>query len=141
VRDGAAISDTGMPTDAERIERFLALAAESLKDYRLTIPVDNSAIHFYQRVLLMDPQNATALQGLKDIATRYAWLAEQAIDGSQTGKAKRYIALGLSVDPQHPHLLALREQTDEHTWLHRVKKKFFTEPGTAVWRLRGFQDK
>jgi hypothetical protein len=128
----------------EVIKQFLALAGESLKDYRLTVPVDNSALHFYRRVLELDPQNASALQGFKEIATRYAWLAEQAIERSQHVKAKRYIELGLLVDPHHPHLLALQERTGERALTHTlktVKKKFLAEPEGAVWDLRGFQNK
>jgi hypothetical protein len=127
--------------DKEVIERFLALAGESLKDYRLTVQADNSALHFYRRVLALDPQNASALQGFKEIATRYAWLAEQAIERSQHAKAKHYIELGLAVEPRHPRLLTLREQSGKSALTHTLRKKFFAEPETAVWRLRGFQDK
>ncbi len=141
MRDKAAASDTGTHSDKDAIKQFLALAGESLKDYRLTVPVDNSALHFYRRVLELDPQNANALQGLKEIATRYAWLAEQAIERSQHAKAKHYIELGLAVEPRHPRLLTLREQSGKSALTHTLRKKFFAEPETAVWRLRGFQDK
>jgi hypothetical protein len=130
--------------DKEVIEQYLALAGESLKDYRLTVPADNSALHFYRRVLALDPQNARALQGFTEIATRYSWLAEQAIERSQHAKANRYIELGLSVDPQHSHLLALQEQTGESVLtntLETLKEKLFVEPESAVRGLRGFQNK
>jgi hypothetical protein len=128
----------------KEVKRFLTLAGESLRDYRLTIPADNSALHFYRQVLALDPQNARALQGFKDIATRYAWLAERAIEHAQHAKAKRYIELGLSVDPQHSHLLALQEQTGESALtntLETLKEKLFAEPESAVRGLRGFQNK
>jgi serine/threonine protein kinase len=128
----------------KEVKRFLTLAGESLRDYRLTIPADNSALHFYRRVLALDPQNARALRGFKEIATRYAWLAERAIEHSQHAKAKRYIELGLSVDPQHPHLLALQEQTGASALtntLETLKEKLFAEPESAVRGLRGFQNK
>ena len=61
-------------------------------------------------IAAIDPGNARAQAGLKRIADRYAWLAEGQIAKYRYGKAQRYVALGLGVQPDNRHLLRLKQQ-------------------------------
>jgi hypothetical protein len=109
------------PTDPEpatadpatpEIEEHLRLASQALDDYRLMVPREDSAYYHYQQVLQRDPDNAAGLQGLTDIAERYADLAEKELDQFHYPTARRYLQRGLTVQPGNQRLLALSEQTD-----------------------------
>ena len=97
----------------QEIEQFLNLAKKSLDNLRLTTPKDNSALFYYRQVLELDPDNAVAKKGITEVATRYAWLAKREFRRFNDVKAKRFIALGLSIAPSHPQLLALQAQASE----------------------------
>ncbi|NJN45557.1 MAG: hypothetical protein HC808_02630 [Candidatus Competibacteraceae bacterium] len=94
----------------EEITSLLAAAQESLAAYRLTTPRKESAFHYYQRVLALDPDNPDARQGLAQIATRYVQLTRRAIRSYDYSKARRYATAGLTVAPEHPELLNLQAQ-------------------------------
>jgi tRNA A-37 threonylcarbamoyl transferase component Bud32 len=91
-----------------KVERFLRLAEESLEAYRLTKPADRCAYYYYRKVEKLDPGNKAVRRGYYRIGNQYAELAEKAIQRRRYSSARRYIATGLEVRPNHPRLLALR---------------------------------
>ncbi len=91
------------------VPALLSAAQLALEDKRLSIPGDNSAFYYYQKILAIDPENAAASAGIGRVAERYIKLATDALDRALDEKAQRYIARGLRVDPGHSGLLALRE--------------------------------
>ncbi|MEM9532227.1 MAG: bifunctional serine/threonine-protein kinase/formylglycine-generating enzyme family protein [Pseudomonadota bacterium] len=77
------------PQGQARLLALLDDAAAALADNRLTTPVDDNAFDLYQSALSLDPENETALDGLRQIVRRYVALARSAIDrgrydGAQT---------------------------------------------------------
>jgi hypothetical protein len=63
-------------------------------------------------VLKIDPYNKAAIDGIKNVANRYADLAEVALDKFSYVKARRYIELGQDIDPDNSRLLQLRKRTN-----------------------------
>lgn len=93
----------------DNINNLLRMAKESLDAYKLTTPSDTSAYYYYNEVLKFEPENIPAKQGMKEIADRYALLADGQIKQFNYEKAAQYIEKGLIISPGHPRLLSLRE--------------------------------
>lgn len=89
-----------------RLTGLLQSAQTALFNNKLTTPVDDSAYHYYQRVLELDPQNSQATAGISLIADRYLALARRAFDRGQDRKAEQYVKLGIQIKNDHPELLA-----------------------------------
>ena len=85
------------------------LGQHSLNEYRLTAPPKDNAYYYFSRLLQMDPSNEDARRGLLAISASYAILAERAIADGQHEEARRYITIGLQVDPKNQSLLVLRD--------------------------------
>jgi hypothetical protein len=76
-----------------------------MEEYRLTVPANNNALHFYSEVLARDPGRQAALRGLDRIADRYAGLVKAEIDRGNDEKARTYLQRGLQVREDHDLLL------------------------------------
>jgi len=94
----------------EKIAGFLDHGRRSLRRDRLLFPENNSAYHYFQRVLKLDPRNSDARHGIEQVAARYATLATDALDNNDKEKAERYIARGFRISPNDEGLRALRER-------------------------------
>jgi type II secretory pathway predicted ATPase ExeA len=94
----------------EKIAEFLDHGRRTLKRDQLLFPENNSAYHYFQRVLKLDPGNTDALHGIEQITARYARLATEAFENNDKDKAERYIARGFRVSPNDEGLRALRER-------------------------------
>ncbi len=94
------------------IEQHLSKADKALAANNLTVPKEDNAYTYYRRVLALDPEHPAALQGIREIADRYANLAEWQLGKYNYSKAKRYVRAGLRVQPNNSRLLALRQRTD-----------------------------
>jgi serine/threonine-protein kinase PpkA len=92
------------------IEELLAEAQASLDDYRLMVPANNNAFHFYSEVLAREPGREEALEGLDRIARRYAGLAKTEIDRGNHRKARMYLQRGLQVRGGDERLLQLKAE-------------------------------
>jgi serine/threonine protein kinase len=107
----------------QRTQRLLLQAREAFIAYNLTTPPQASAYHYYNEVLRYDPQNPEALKGLREIADRYAHMADEQMKLFQYEKAQQYIEKGLMIIPDHPQLLALEKDANEN-FSRRVLKSF-----------------
>ena len=67
-------------------------------DNRLTSPAGSNAYDGYRSVLDLDPDNAVALQGLRDIVQRYIELADAAIDLRQFDNAGSLLDRAARID-------------------------------------------
>jgi serine/threonine-protein kinase PpkA len=104
-----------------KIDRLLTEAQRALSEYRLTTPAGNNAYDYYQQVLLAEPENSEANQGVSHIADRYLQLARSALQAEQSQKAELYVERGLQVKKDHAGLLALRvELVNQQIQLHET---------------------
>ncbi len=90
-----------------KVVTFISSAEKAYKSDRLMLPENNNAYYYYQKALELDPANEKALEGIQQLAGRYATLAEKA--KSRT-KRENYIERGLTIDPNHKKLLQLKNK-------------------------------
>ena len=109
------------------INSLLRKGDSSLKDYRLTTPLNNNALYYFQKVLEMDPKNKKAQEGIEKVVSRYEILARGEIDKYQYQKAQHYISSGLSIDSDNESLLELQK-----------KANIQSEPGRAINKVKNF---
>jgi type II secretory pathway predicted ATPase ExeA len=109
---GASAAEGQTPDTMRPVElaELLARARQQIKAFALTTPAGDNALETLQRVLAAMPAQPDALQGIQDIANRYAVLAAQADWRGEHDLAGRYVDKGLDVVPDHPDLLALRQK-------------------------------
>ncbi|MEN8260996.1 MAG: serine/threonine-protein kinase [Pseudomonadota bacterium] len=105
-----------------KIADYLNRADDALKHYRLTTPMQDSAYHYYRRVLDLDPTHPAARKGLEAVAEAYADLATSALDRYEYKKAKIYLNRGLAIQPKNQRLLAVERRTNN---IRHAGRRFF----------------
>lgn len=121
----AAVSSPSVPGEAsdsasgdsepmrEDVVRALEwLAANSLRDDRLTDPPGDNALYYLDRLRALDPGNQSGSKGLALVAERYVVLAEKQFAAKNYERSLSYIDRGLMVDPNNEGLQTLRELID-----------------------------
>jgi type II secretory pathway predicted ATPase ExeA len=96
----------------ETIKVLLSQGKMSLDSFRLLTPEDDNAYGYYRAVLLLDPDNEDASEGIQEIVNRYITLTRKAAGQHENARAKRYIKRGLSVQPYNRDLLVLEARID-----------------------------
>ncbi len=99
-----------MQLKQQTVKVLLDKADDRLKKYRLTIPLNDNALFYYQQVLAMEPNNTLALEGIKKIVARYEFLARAELEKYKYQKSQQYINRGLSIDPDNIRLLELKQE-------------------------------
>lgn len=77
---------------------------------RLTAPASGNALRSYQRVLELEPNNPSAIEGIQRIATYYQDIAKQSLLQGRTDESLAYINRGLRAMPKNETLLNLRKE-------------------------------
>ncbi|MFV8819659.1 hypothetical protein [Haliea sp. E17] len=96
----------------QRIDLLLAAGNASLDRDHLLTPFEVSAWKYYQQVMQIDPGNAAAEQGIKDIVSRYGWLVMDAIKRKDFDNAQLLLDRGLRISDRDPLLTALQKELD-----------------------------
>jgi type II secretory pathway predicted ATPase ExeA len=112
----SSVSDNELLTDALReteVERLLVQGQQALQDFRLLTPAQDSAYHYFQGALMLSPDNAQAIAGIEQVAERYVFLTNRALEQQDWVKARLYIDRGLSIQPGNSELLALQNSVYE----------------------------
>lgn len=109
----AAAPGTAAVTDDAQIgHALLWLGRHSLDDFRLTAPPRDNAYYYFSRLLQMNPNPQQAREGMLEIATRYAMLAEREIAQDNFNEARSYVGIGLQIDPNNESLRLLEELSE-----------------------------
>ncbi|MGM0632384.1 MAG: tetratricopeptide repeat protein [Pseudomonadota bacterium] len=93
-----------------RIADWLYEGLRAMREDRLMTPPDKSAHAWFSRVLALEPDNALAMEGLRDIVARYVELAELAARQGQFDNAERFLERAGRVQPDHPGIEAGRQR-------------------------------
>ncbi len=96
-----------LPQSDQEVVRILALldeADQAMADKRLTTPEHYNAWSFYQRVLMLQPENAEARQGLDKIVERYLAWSRSASQRGKLSTARLYLQRASLVNPEYPAL-------------------------------------
>jgi TonB family protein len=103
---------TGTPSGQQSndLPRLLGAAGIALSQGRLSEPEGQNAIELYRAVLLRDPGNPTAREGLARTASELLNRAEQALLAEDLGAAASALDSARSADPSNPRLDFLSAQ-------------------------------
>lgn len=131
--------------DAERARRYVADilfdGMRALRADRLMTPPENSAYHFFNRALALDPENQIAKDGISDIAARYLQLADLSGRQGQFDNAESFLRRAAQVDNNHPGLeSANRRLQSERQSTHSVtslnSRDVINRDASVITRLR-----
>jgi tetratricopeptide (TPR) repeat protein len=112
-----AAAETAAPADpeataaaaqAQQISEALGRAEQAVAELRLTTPESDSAMFHYQQVLSLDPENATAREGVRNIVLRYVSLSDSAAASGNRSQAATYLERAASISPNDPEVIAAR---------------------------------
>jgi hypothetical protein len=92
----------------EQVAAGLARARQAVAELRLTTPESDSAMFHYQQVLSLDPENAEAREGVRDIVLRYVSLSDSAASSGNRAQAATYLERAASISPNDPEVIAAR---------------------------------
>jgi len=90
--------------DPAEIQALLDGAEAAMQRGQLTYPAQDSALVLFDRVLVMEPDNAEAQRGLERIAEHYLERAETAVQRNQLADARAMLEWARMVDANHPDL-------------------------------------
>jgi hypothetical protein len=90
------------------INELLQVAEQRLKEQKLSLPPMDNAVHYYQQVLILDPGNPQARDGLTRVVASYVALAQKAWSRGESQDLQQYADKGLALDPDNPTLLDLK---------------------------------
>lgn len=83
----------------EPIKQLLEKAKQLLALDKLMTPIGENAFHIYKSVLLVEPHNEQAIQGLKLIQSRYVELAQQAKSEKKYNLVNLYLSRAKTIGP------------------------------------------
>ncbi|NKB36393.1 MAG: protein kinase [Gammaproteobacteria bacterium] len=117
---------TPEPVSADVLKALSWLGKQSLEEFKLTYPAKDNAYYYFNRMLEMDPGNEEAINGILEIADRYAMQAEQALSRNQHEKMLTYIEYGLRINPDNQSLRALKQlaSSQDTSFLGTIKSLF-----------------
>jgi type II secretory pathway predicted ATPase ExeA len=111
VPETAEGSDAAAVTSVDgKVAALLASAEEAYQTDRLTIPSGRSAFSYFSQVLVLDPDNEVAQQGMQRIVARYRGMAQRALQREEFSRAQTLAARGLGIKPGDTSLLRLKEK-------------------------------
>ena len=110
----AEIAGQGGTTQDETIEKLLVQGQQALDEYQLVTPDGDNAYAYFSAVLKLDPASEDARAGIQEIIDLYIIFTRKAVDLLEYDRAERYLARGLSIQPDNSELLALKGSIDSH---------------------------
>ncbi len=90
------------------IKELAQKAQHSLEDNNLTSPLTDCAYKYYQDIQRLDHDSTIVRNGMKNIADKYADLADSSYRNLNLTNARAFVKKGLEVQPDHERLLSLQ---------------------------------
>ena len=102
-------------TDEQKadIQNYLETADLYISMGYLASPPGDSALDQYDKILKIDPTNLDAIDGKKDIASRYLALAKIQFEKGDYDRSLNLIKTGLFVEPKNEKLQSLQQEVQE----------------------------
>ena len=97
--------------ETDPVQDYLKQAEVAVDEGRLSFPKADNAFFYYREVLVLDPNNEEALEGLHEIAEIYADRTEANLRSFEYSSAKSNLRHGLKVEPRNERLLRLSQET------------------------------
>ena len=103
--------------EQEKISRLAEAAQVHFMVGRITTPPGSNAFSAYQQILEIDPGDAQAHAGLKQIADHYEKLARESWESGNIEQCRALIESGLMAEPNHKGLNKLLNKIEpQSTW-------------------------
>ncbi|GLS25198.1 hypothetical protein GCM10007877_09120 [Marinibactrum halimedae] len=101
-RESSITAQPQQPSKKDRmIAQLLADAERAMTLSQYMTPVEDNAHDRYRAVMLIDPDNKEAAQGIRSIAQRYLSLAKALAERGQFGSARNFVSKARNI---HPHI-------------------------------------
>ena len=100
----------GERTRKARVIVLLEKSQQLMADGYITAPINSNATALLRETLQLDPVNEKALALLNECAQRLADIAQEAYEYDLQVKAKEYLDLALTINPDVSAWIALREK-------------------------------
>jgi hypothetical protein len=100
-------------TPQAEVEQLLAAAQQQMDNRRFTAPASGNALSTYRRILELQPDHPTALDGIQRITVYYQDIAQQSLQQGRLDESLAYINRGLRARPESDALLSLRRQVQQ----------------------------
>ena len=85
-------------------DRLFRLAYARMDTLRLSYPKGDNALHYFQQILHLEPDNKAAKAGIRQIVRWYGQKAEQALQDGEIKKGQSYVERGLAISPRNHQL-------------------------------------
>ena len=102
------------PAESAIVSALLRRAGEAFEDGRLLSPEDANARAYYRDVIAIDPGNAQALGGLRNISDVYVRQAEAAIKAGDPAAASAVLGIAADTDGGNPAIAIVNELLVAH---------------------------
>jgi tetratricopeptide (TPR) repeat protein len=96
----------------EAIISMLKSAEDAMDQGKILSPARDNALHHYRELLLFDPGNDEAEQGVSSISQHYLGLANESILANDLGAAEGFLTTVEVIQADNPAIALLREQID-----------------------------
>lgn len=94
------------------VDELFVAARKALAEGRMAAPAGDNALEYYLRVLELEPDNAAAVDALRELFPFAVGRAEMEIDRDEFDEATRIIELLAKADPTNYSLTILRSKLD-----------------------------
>src|SRR5690606_35682337 len=91
----------------QAVDAWLKLAAAALAQDKLTSPMEDSALYYFEQVESLAPGHPQVERGKKAIIERYLQLTSEAITQQQTARARTLLERARWINPNHDGIEAL----------------------------------
>ncbi|MCP5093408.1 MAG: protein kinase, partial [Gammaproteobacteria bacterium] len=112
---GSGVTDaTETALLSPEVQRLLNSAAQAIGEQRFITPDELNARDMYREVLLLEPSNSAALDGLRAISDHYVQQAISALRANAPADAAAGLAIAQDIDPLNPAFTTARELLVAH---------------------------
>lgn len=109
---GTAVSTAPATVPDLSIDELYAAARKALAENRMATPPGDNALEYYLKILEREPDNAGAVDALRELFPFAVGSAQTEIDRDQFDEANRIIELLAKADPSNYSLTILRSKLD-----------------------------
>ena len=124
------IQTTDVSTPSAGVNELLLLAEHQLENKRLSTPAGDNALETYRNILANDPNNKTAINGIKKVRDRYLNWANYYLQNNEVERATNFYNKALSIDPNDTVAITKLQTIAQQEAIPTTK--FINESNTVV---------
>lgn len=94
----------------KKLDSLHLKARKAMQQGNLIQPAQDNASAYFSEILLLDPKDQIAADGLERICEKYLSLAEQSLALKEYNRAEQYVKDGLTVQADYPRLTEIKKR-------------------------------